>query len=122
MLFAYTGQIFKDNIFSKFNPTPLISLFIISLDEETLIRLFLLGTILYLFKKFSINQISAIIFTSLFWSLSHISFTDFHIVKFIQINVFGVVLGYYMIKSGWETCFTAHGIYNIFAWLFLRNF
>ncbi|MGD0338059.1 MAG: CPBP family glutamic-type intramembrane protease [Bacteroidota bacterium] len=82
--------------------------------EELLIRLFLLGLIVYVLRNSPYKWLIAILLSSIYWALLHNVDGPIDFVRIIQIFPLGVVLGYTMKKYGFEACLSIHLITNIF--------
>ncbi|MED0702380.1 type II CAAX endopeptidase family protein [Aeribacillus composti] len=80
-----------------------------SIAEETVYRLLIIPTIWWL----SGNWALAIIISSILWAIMHQG-TGFHPrwIRWIQLVVFGIILGFFFIQFGFLSSLTIHFIYN----------
>jgi len=96
--------------------------FLVSFAEELFHRLFLQAMLLNWLRKVPYGIILSIILTSTIWAISHVGVLESGGIKFVQIFLFGIILGTLMIKKGLESCVVAHMVFNIVAEIYLGHF
>lgn len=89
---------------------------ILAVQEEAVFRMFLQSLFYPVFQKIDLRF--AILFSSLFFTLSH-EFID--VFRFIQLLIIGITLGYLMYKQGFESAVLAHFLFNIFNILIFKG-
>ena len=80
--------------------------------EETVFRLFMQNMIGYFLRRIRGGYVFAIATTSVIWALAHSGVLDPGWVKFTQVVVIGIVLGFLMRKQGLESCMAVHMALN----------
>ncbi|MBN2423481.1 MAG: CPBP family intramembrane metalloprotease [Calditrichaceae bacterium] len=95
---------------------------IVATGEEVYFRLFLQSLLIYWFSYLKIGNFFSIIVVSLLWALTHAGIIESGGLKFIQIFLFGIILGILMYKRGFESCLFVHFIFNLLSYLFLGSF
>jgi membrane protease YdiL (CAAX protease family) len=89
-----------------------------ALNEELLFRLFLLGLIVALLKRYKYNWLVAVTLSSAIWSYAHWSMVGLGWIKFFHVFPLGIALGFTLKKYGFETCVFLHiavNVVNIFS-------
>ena len=124
LLFLNTSNIFNEKI--DFRLSTIIDSItragIISINEEVYFRLFLLSLFMYWMSKVQYSKIISIFLVSTIWVFTHHGIVESGGFKFIQLFLFGCILGWTQIKKGIETCFLSHWMFNIIAYSVLGNF
>lgn len=95
---------------------------LVSISEETFVRLFLQALFIHLLAKAKFGTVVSLGLCSVIWAFSHAGIIETGGVKFIQIFVFGILLGILMLKKGWESCCFAHAMFNFAASILLPGF
>lgn len=81
--------------------------------EEVTWRFFLPALLLYLLKNMRLKWIYTIVITSTVWSLAHAGMLHPEWMRFIQIFIYGLLLGWLFKKRGLEACLLSHMTCNI---------
>ena len=92
---------------------PLLFTLLAVVNEELLNRVFLIGLVVFVFRKSKYAWFIAIITSSIYWGALHmgLGYTDW--VKFVQVLPFGLFLGYCLRKYGFETSLLVHALSNL---------
>ena len=83
-----------------------------AITEEMYARLFLLGLVLYLFKEVKGRWVFAVMISSALWAVFHIVDGSTW-VKALQVFPFGLALGWFVKKHGFEASVFMHIISNV---------
>ncbi|MFH1230516.1 MAG: CPBP family intramembrane glutamic endopeptidase [Planctomycetota bacterium] len=89
--------------------------------EEVSMRLFLLTVLGYWFRKFDSRGFLAIFISSIIWSFGHAGMVNPEWIKFVQVLLLGIIIGWLMRRKGVEACMLVHVINNITALLPIFN-
>ncbi len=98
-----------------------LSSIVISVFEETYLRLFLLSLLSYYLKKLRFGFLLANIITSLLAVLIFFENKGFDQIVLIQVFVNSIVWGYVFKKRGWDTCVIGHAIFKLINFTVLSN-
>ncbi|MEQ8187397.1 MAG: CPBP family glutamic-type intramembrane protease [Candidatus Eremiobacterota bacterium] len=81
--------------------------------EEVTWRFFWPALLLYLFRNIRFKWVYSIVITSALWSIGHAGMLNPEWMRFIQIFVYGLLLGWLLKKRGLEACLASHFMSNI---------
>lgn len=81
--------------------------------EEVTCRFFWPVLLLYLFRNMRFKWVYTIVITSTIWSIAHAGMLNPEWMRFIQIFIYGLLLGWLFKKRGLEACLASHLISNI---------
>ncbi len=81
--------------------------------EEVTWRFFWPALLLYLFRNVRLKWVYTTVITSALWSIAHAGMLNPEWMRFIQIFVYGLLLGWLFKKRGLEACFASHFMSNI---------
>jgi len=81
--------------------------------EEIVFRLGLQNALTYLWRSSRYGHLLAVIIVSAFWSIGHIGAIDPDWVKFVQVFVFGLMLGQLNQMYGVLPCMISHSLFNV---------
>jgi len=81
--------------------------------EEVTWRFFWPALLLYTFRNVRLKWVYSIVITSALWSIAHAGMLNPEWMRFIQIFVYGLLLGWLLKKRGLEACLASHFISNI---------
>ena len=124
VMFLYNSSIISHTIDNRFIAMidSLTRGFIISVTEEIVYRLFLIGLFIHWLSRLKWSHTFSIILASIVWASIHPNAFEYGGLKFIQIMLIGVVLGILMEKKGIEACMLSHWIFNILSYTLLTSF
>ena len=81
--------------------------------EEVTWRFFWPALLLYTFRNVRLKWVYSIVITSALWSIAHAGMLNPEWMRFIQIFVYGLLLGWLFKKRGLEACLASHFMSNI---------
>ena len=92
--------------------TALIAVITIAFSEEIVFRLGLQNGLTYLWRSSRYGHLWAVLVTTAFWSVAHIGSLEPNWVKFVQVFVFGLILGQVNRRYGIVPCIVIHVLFN----------
>jgi len=92
--------------------TALIAVSVMAFSEEIVFRLGLQNGLTYLWRSSRYGHLWAVLVTAAFWSVAHIGSLEPNWIKFVQVFVFGLVLGQMNRRYGVVSCIIVHVLFN----------
>ena len=109
-----TDQVIADGLATTFT---ILFVLEVALNEEIIFRLGIQNFLASVFNWRERQYWTAIIFTSILWTLAHVGAIEPWWVKLAQIFPIGLALGWLYWRYGAESSILAHGLFNLIALL-----
>ena len=119
LLFVLADAIISERLLEKLNldsegrRVTFVVVLALAFSEEIMFRLGLQNWLAYVWGNTNKSYWWAIIVTTTFWTLGHAGVMQPEWVKFVQIFVFGLLLGLLNRRYGILACIAVHGIFNV---------